>query len=116
MEALAAGEAEGDGECIGSGSIVCPLIILKYHMYIFIIACLVSLITFSSCQQEVQKPNSVYVNFPQTVKLKARVISQDSVMFRYPFRIHIREDKAVVMDLHATEYFFMLLVILIFTI
>ena len=75
-------------------------------MYIFIIACLVSLITFSSCQQEVQKPNSVYVNFPQTVKLKARVISQDSVMFRYPFRIHIREDKAVVMDLHATEYFF----------
>ena len=36
VEALAAGEAEGDGECIGSGSIVCPFDNIEVsHVYIY---------------------------------------------------------------------------------
>ena len=70
-------------------------------MCLFIIACLISLFSFSlsSCRQEVQKTNVAYVDFP-------RVIPQDSILFRYPFRVHVQGDKVVVMDLHATEYFF----------
>ena len=77
-------------------------------MYLFIIACLISLFSFSlsSCRQEVQKTNVAYVDFPRTIELKARVIPQDSILFRYPFRVHVQGDKVVVMDLHATEYFF----------
>ena len=74
----------------------------------FIIACLISLFSFSlsSCRQEVQKTNVAYVDFPRTIELKARVIPQDSILFRYPFRVHVQGDKVVVMDLHTTEYFF----------
>ena len=77
-------------------------------MCLFIIACLISLFSFSlsSCRQEVQKTNVAYVDFPRTIELKARVIPQDSILFRYPFRVHVQGDKVVVMDLHATEYFF----------
>ena len=36
VEASAAGEAEGDGECIGSGSIVCPFDNIEVsHVYIY---------------------------------------------------------------------------------
>ena len=77
-------------------------------MCLFIIACLISLFSFSlsSCRQEVQKTNVAYVDFPRTIELKARVIPQDSILFRYPFRVHVQGDKVVVMDLHTTEYFF----------
>ena len=77
-------------------------------MCLFIIACLISLFSFSlsSCRQEVQKTNVAYVDFPRTIELKARVIPQDSILFRYPFRVHVQGDNVVVMDLHATEYFF----------
>ena len=55
-------------------------------MCLFIIACLISLFSFSlsSCRQEVQKTNVAYVDFPRTIELKARVIPQDSILFRYP--------------------------------
>ena len=45
------------------------------------------------------------MDFPQTRELKGTVISLDTALFRYPFRIRVRGDKAVVMDLHGTDYF-----------
>lgn len=29
----------------------------------------------------------------------------DTALFRYPFRVRVQGDKAVVMDLHGTDYF-----------
>lgn len=46
-----------------------------------------------------------YTEFPQTRELKGTVIPLDTALFRYPFRIRVQGDKAVVMDLHGTDYF-----------
>ena len=47
-----------------------------------------------------------YVDFPETRELTARTLSLDSALFRYPYRVRVQDDKAVVLDLHGTEYFF----------
>ncbi len=73
----------------------------------FIIACLISLsaLSFSSCTQKKVATSVVYMDFPQTIELKARVQPLDTALFRYPFRVRVQGDKAVVMDLHGTDYF-----------
>lgn len=74
----------------------------------FIIVCLISLSLFScsSCSQESRKMGIDYVDFPQTFELKAKVVPVDSVMFRYPFRIRVQGEKAIMMDLHGKDIFF----------
>ena len=73
----------------------------------FIIACLISLsaLSFSSCTQKKVATSVAYMDFPQTIELKARVQPLDTALFRYPFRVRVQGDKAVVMDLHGTDYF-----------
>ena len=44
-----------------------------------------------------------YADFPETRELTARTLSLDSALFRYPYRVRIQDDKAVVLDLHGTE-------------
>lgn len=46
-----------------------------------------------------------YTDFPKTQELKGVVIPLDTALFRYPFRIRVQGDKAMVMDLHGTNYF-----------
>ena len=46
-----------------------------------------------------------YSGFPQAKELKGEVIELDTALFRYPFRIRIKGDKAIVMDLHGSEYY-----------
>ena len=67
----------------------------------FIIACLISLsaLSFSSCTQKKVATSVAYMDFPQTIELKARVQPLDTALFRYPFRVRVQGDKAVVMDL-----------------
>lgn len=50
--------------------------------------------------------NSRYKDFPQEQELKAKTIILDTALFRYPFRIHVQGDRAVVLDLHGTDYYF----------
>lgn len=45
----------------------------------------------------------LYSKFPQEKELKGEVIELDTVLFRYPFRIRIEGDKAIVMDLHGPD-------------
>ena len=73
----------------------------------FIIACLISLsaLSLSSCTQKKVATSVAYMDFPQTIELKARVQPLDTALFRYPFRVRVQGDKAVVMDLHGTDYF-----------
>ncbi len=47
-----------------------------------------------------------YDAFPETRSLMGRVLPLDTAVFRYPFRIRVQGDKAVVLDLHGTDHFF----------
>lgn len=78
-------------------------------MKISIVYCISSLLVFllSSCSSKSAVPiYEVYTVFPQEQELKAKVIPLDSALFRYPFRLHIGNDKVVALDLHGTDYFF----------
>lgn len=46
-----------------------------------------------------------YSDFPETKALSAQVIHLDTALFRYPFRVAVREGVAVVMDLHHADHF-----------
>ena len=62
---------------------------------------------FISCTSEsVISGKKDYTDFPQEQELKAKTILLDTALFRYPFRLHIGDRKAVVLDLHGTDYFF----------
>lgn len=44
-----------------------------------------------------------YSGFPQEKELRGEVIELDTALFRYPFRIRVEGDKAIVMDLHGSD-------------
>ncbi len=52
-----------------------------------------------------QSQVTAYAEFPEIRKLQGEVIPTDTALFRYPFRIRVQEDKAVVMDLHGKGCF-----------
>ena len=67
----------------------------------------ISILLFISCTPEsIDSSKKAYTDFPQEQELKARTIRLDTALFRYPSRLHIRDGKAVVLDLHGTDYFF----------
>lgn len=58
----------------------------------------------SSCSQS-QKTflADKYSDFPKEKELRGEVIELDTALFRYPFRIRVEGDKAIVMDLHGSD-------------
>lgn len=48
---------------------------------------------------------SSYSDFPQEIELKGEVIELDTAIFRFPFRIRISGDMAIVMDLHGADHY-----------
>lgn len=44
--------------------------------------------------------------FPENKALQGRVIPIDTALFKYPWRIRVNGDRAVVEDLHGPDYFF----------
>ena len=46
------------------------------------------------------------ITFPVTEELQGRVISIDSVFFRYPYRLEVRDDRVVIEDLHGPDHFY----------
>lgn len=46
---------------------------------------------------------SLYSQFLQEKDLRGEVIELDTALFRYPFRIRVEGDKAIVMDLHGSD-------------
>lgn len=46
------------------------------------------------------------MDFLQEKELKAETVTLDTALFRYPFRIRIEGDKALVMDLHGADYYY----------
>jgi len=46
------------------------------------------------------------ITFPVKEDLKGRIIPIDSVFFRYPYRLEVRGDRAVIEDLHGPDCFY----------
>ena len=64
------------------------------------------LLLLISCTPISRQKGLTYEDFPQTIELKAKEIQLDTAVFRYPFRIRIQDDIAVILDLHGTDHFF----------
>lgn len=71
----------------------------KFLCILFLLAAL------AACTSAPRSEGLSYADFPQTVELKGKVVPLDTALFRYPFRVRVQGDKAVVMDLHGMDYF-----------
>lgn len=47
-----------------------------------------------------------YSTFPDEKAISARVIELDTALFRYPFRVAVKDSMAIVMDLHNADNYF----------
>lgn len=46
-----------------------------------------------------------YSTFPEEKAIRAQIIPLDTILFRYPFRVTVRDSIAVVMDLHNMDHY-----------
>ena len=46
------------------------------------------------------------ITFPVMQELQGRVVSLDSVFFRYPYRLEVRGDRVVIEDLHGPDHYY----------
>lgn len=67
---------------------------------------LLCLFLFFSCGTKDLKNTASFIDFPQEKELKGETVQLDTALFRYPFRIRIEGDKAIVMDLHGTDNYY----------
>jgi hypothetical protein len=73
---------------------------MKHLLYILIgISCL------GACTSSPDSHFPRYSDFTKTKALSAQVINLDTILFRYPFRVTIRDSIAVVMDLHNIDHY-----------
>ncbi len=61
------------------------------------------IILLCSCTS-VSSPN--YEGFPNEEELQSYALEIDTALFRYPFRVRVHDDKAIVMDLHGADHFY----------
>lgn len=66
---------------------------------------LVSLYVFTIPKEEEAAMPSGYT-FPETIALKGETVPVDTALFRYPWRIRAKGDRAVVEDLHGVDHFY----------
>lgn len=67
---------------------------------------LLSFVFLAACSGPApQSKVAVYAGFPETRELQGEVIPLDTALFRYPFRIRVQDDRAVLMDLHGEGCF-----------
>lgn len=62
-------------------------------------------IALAACTSTPAVKGLPYADFPHTQELRGKVIALDTALFRYPFRVRVQGDRAVVLDLHGTDYF-----------
>lgn len=73
---------------------------MKHLLYILIgISCL------GACTSSPDSHFPRYSDFTKTKALSAQVINLDTILFRYPFRVTVRDSIAVVMDLHNIDHY-----------
>lgn len=67
------------------------------------------LLFFFSCTRNTNSDVLLYTGFPDSKELKATTLEVDTAVFRYPFRIHVSGDKAVVLDYHSLDHYYHML-------
>ena len=73
--------------------------------FISLIVLLVVLALYS-CTQTSSNTEHSEITFPMTEELQGRVVSLDSVFFRYPYRLEVRGDRVVIEDLHGPDHYY----------
>ncbi|MDH6313635.1 hypothetical protein M2137_002425 [Parabacteroides sp. PFB2-10] len=58
-----------------------------------------------SCSPGEGNKSGKEIAFPEEIRLQAEAITLDTALFRYPYRISIVDDIAVVMDLHNIDHY-----------
>lgn len=58
------------------------------------------------CRQTASEECLIYEDFPKDFFCKSLEIPLDTAIFRYPFRIRVEGQKAVILDLHNSDYYF----------
>lgn len=66
---------------------------------------LLLLLFLASCASFHQDNETVYSSFPREKQLYAQTLEVDTALFRYPFRVRIEGDKAIVLDLHGADHY-----------
>lgn len=72
------------------------------NYYVYIVLLIGSLVSCSESSRHFPR----YEDFPDEKALNAQVIHLDTALFRYPFRIAVKDGIAIIMDLHNVDYFF----------
>lgn len=72
---------------------------MKPYLYIIGISSLIA------CSGSPRKHYPRYSDFPETKAISAQVISLDTILFRYPTRITIRDSIAIIMDFHNADHY-----------
>ena len=73
---------------------------MKYLLYI-----LIGISSLVACTSSPDSHFPRYSDFPKTKALSAQVINLDTILFRYPLRVTVRDSIAVVMDLHNADHY-----------
>ena len=60
----------------------------------------------AACTSAPVQKGMFYADFPETLELRGETIPLDTALFRYPFRVRVQGNKAVVLDLHGADHFF----------
>ena len=72
----------------------------------FVYILLIGISAIISCTDSPGTYYPRYSTFPNEKAISARVIELDTVFFRYPFRVAVKDSMAIVMDLHNADYYF----------
>ena len=76
---------------------------MKKLISLFILLGIVTLYAYTRIPPKTEHSE---ITFPVTEELQGRVISIDSVFFRYPYRLEVRDDRVVIEDLHGPDHFY----------
>ncbi|MCD7937237.1 MAG: TolB-like 6-bladed beta-propeller domain-containing protein [Tannerellaceae bacterium] len=60
---------------------------------------------FTACTTSPKQIYERYGEFPETIPLTGDIIPLDTALFRYPFRIAVRENIAIIQDLHNIDHY-----------
>jgi uncharacterized glyoxalase superfamily protein PhnB len=80
------------------------------NYYVYIVLLIGSLVSCSESSRHFPR----YEDFPDEKALNAQVIHLDTALFRYPFRVAVKDGIAIIMDLHNVDYFFHAFIICIY--
>ena len=67
---------------------------------------LLVLVVAYACTETSSNAEHSEITFPVKDDLKGRIIPIDSVFFRYPYRLEVRDDRVVIEDLHGPDHFY----------